>query len=94
MISKDELLKTIKTYEAEPPSFQNIERLANLYIVYNQFYNSKTEEKTVEQDGEFWEVIKGKSKDQVLVIMAELLETLEVLYPKVYNNIIKKLSDL
>ena len=93
MISKDELLETIKTYEAEPPSFQNIERLANLYIVYNQNYKNKTEEKTVEQDGEFWEVIRNKDKDQVLMIMAELMETLEVLYPKVYQSVITKIKD-
>ena len=93
MITERELIEAIRECEEEPPSFASIKKLANLYIVYNQLYG-KAEPIKTEKSGEFWNAVNGKDAEKVLVIMAELMETLEVLYPKVYNNIIKKLSDL
>ena len=93
MITEKELIEAIRECEEEPPSFTSIKKLANLYIVYNQLYG-KAEPIKTEKSGEFWNAVNGKDAEKVLVIMAELMETLEVLYPKVYNNIIKKLSDL
>ena len=93
MITERELIEAIRECEEEPPSFTSIKKLANLYIVYNQLYG-KAEPIKTEKSGEFWNAVNGKDAEKVLVIMAELMETLEVLYPKVYNNIIKKLSDL
>lgn len=93
MITERELIEAISECEEEPPSFTSIKKLANLYIVYNQLYG-KAEPIKTEKNGEFWNAVNGKNAEKVLEIMAELMETLEVLYPKVYNNIIKKLSDL
>lgn len=93
MITERELIEAIRECEEEPPSFTSIKKLANLYIVYNQLYG-KAEPIKTEKSGEFWNAVNGKDAEKVLVIMAELMESLEVLYPKVYNNIIKKLLDL
>ena len=93
MITERELIEAISECEKEPPSFTSIKKLANLYIVYNQLYG-KAEPIKTEKSGEFWNAVNGKNAEKVLEIMAELMETLEVLYPKVYGSIIKKLSDL
>lgn len=94
MITERELIEAISECEEEPPSFTSIKKLANLYIVYNQLYGKAEPKIKTEKNGEFWNAVNGKNAEKVLEIMAELMETLEVLYPKVYNNIIKKLSDL
>lgn len=93
MITERELIEAIRECEEEPPSFTSIKKLANLFIVYNQLYG-KAEPIKTEKSGEFWNAVNGKNAEKVLAIMAELMETLEVLYPKVYGSIIKKLSDL
>jgi hypothetical protein len=94
MITERELIEAIRECEEEPPSFTSIKKLANLYIVYNQLYGKAEPKIKTEKNGEFWNAVNGKDAEKVLVIMAELMETLEVLYPKVYGSIIKKLSDL
>ena len=92
MITERELIEAIRECEEEPPSFTSIKKLANLYIVYNQLYG-KAEPIKTEKSGEFWNAVNGKNAEKVLEIMAELMESLEVLYPKVYQSVITKIKD-
>lgn len=38
MITKNELLKSIREFEKNPQSYNDIEKLATFYIVYNQLF--------------------------------------------------------
>ncbi len=98
MITERDLLEAIEECEAEPPSFTSIKKLANLYVVYDHLYGTPKPRVgsiiLTKEDGEFWDSVNGKDINKVLAVMAELMESLEVLYPKVYQSVIKKIKEL
>lgn len=96
MITERELLEAIGECENEPPSFTSIKKLASLYIVYDHLYGMSHEEKRTRttRHSEFLQVAEGKETGAVLDIMDELMQTLSVLYPKAYYDIIRKIKEL
>ena len=92
MITERELIEAIRECEEEPPSFTSVKKLANLYIVYDHLYGKAEPKIKTEKNGEFWIAVNGKNSEKVLEIMAELMETLAVLYPKVYQSVMTKIK--
>lgn len=57
-------------------------------------YQSKNEEVVSEYgDSEFYKVIAGRDADKMWEIINELMDTLAILNPKLYNSVIEKLRD-
>ena len=101
MIRQDDLIQAIEECEQGACSFQNCDRLASLYIVYDHLFPTaeprrKTFAETIiqkEGDTDFLRAIKGKSADQVWSLMDELMTTLQTLQPRLYEGVMRKLNE-
>lgn len=100
MFAKRELLDAISECENAPESYQKCERLATFYTLYDHLYpNSNANVEQVTEsivdnygDSEFFKAVEGVNAKDAWAIMSELMETMKVMQPKVYNSIMYKLS--
>ena len=81
-------------------SFEVCRRLADLYICRDELrgrkhQSSPTSSNIGEVSGsEFLEAVSGKDAASVLSVMDEYMDTIKVLYPKVYDTIMNKINSL
>lgn len=107
MITKNELLEAITEIEEKPSSFQNCEKLAVLYTVYNQLYEDKfsqvieygyseKNEATgkFEGDSEFIQIVNLKGINKCIGAISELVEVIQITNPKLYAGLMRKLYDV
>ena len=103
MLSKRELIKAIENCENAPESYQNCEKLATFYTLYDHYYGESPQysgapevEKIIQTDdkSDFGRAIDGKPSEKVWPIMSELLETVKAISPRLYDGVITKLNDL
>ena len=100
MLDKKELEKAIQECEDAPVSFDNAHKLATLYNLYDRQYSEKipiTETYIEEVIGyygntDFYKLIDGKQAESVWQVMNELMETLEVINPRLYEAVLRKLK--
>ena len=102
MFSEAELSKAISEIEKSSATYQDAEKLATFYILYDHLY--KKEQYQIEQvrevtidryDGsEFYRLISDKNARFVWEIMNETMEILKVAQPEIYNAVISKLIKL
>lgn len=95
MFSKRELLAAIDELEASPATYQNAEKLATFYSLYDHLYVEKepmsriesVREVTIDRygDSEFLEAITDKNPEDVWMVMDELMSTLQALNPRLYQ---------
>ena len=89
MFSKNELLNAIDELEKAPATYQNAEKLAVFYLLFDHLYVQK------EPDGsEFYEAISGHEAAQVWAVLDELMATLQLLQPKLYSATIDKIKGI
>lgn len=100
MITREWLLDAIDECECEPLTTANIQRLANLYIIYNHHYSQPTQNRKTEKvivtsgTSDFLKSVDGKSADDVFYIIDELVETIQLIQPALYYGLIKKIQEL
>lgn len=91
------------------PNSSTCLKLASYLTIRDHMFGSKTEERveipqssysfsngnTINMNGrsEFANIVNGKSVDSVLRIINELMETLHVLNPRLYDSVIMKLEE-
>ena len=102
MFTKDEILDAIDELEEAPATFQNAEKLATFYSLYDHLYVRKEPMMSFESvkeviidrygDSEFLQIIEGKYPEDIWLIMDELMDAVRVLQPKLYNATIEKLK--
>lgn len=103
MIPLDVINGEIASLETKEPTYVIMEKLAWLYIVRDHItlpIESPQEQNvvvtsgiiTTDGDSEFMVAIKGKSVDEVLHIVDELMQTVQVLQPKLYDAVLRKLE--
>lgn len=95
MFSKKELLEAIDELEASPATYQNAEKLATFYSLYDHLYVEKepmsriesVREVTIDRygDSEFLEAITDKNPEDIWMVMDELMSTLQALNPRLYQ---------
>lgn len=95
MFSKRELLAAIDELEASPATYQNAEKLATFYSLYDHLYVEKepmsriesVREVTIDRygDSEFLEAITDKNPEGIWMVMDELMSTLQALNPRLYQ---------
>ena len=95
MFSKRELLEAIDELEASPATYQNAEKLATFYSLYDHLYVEKepmsriesVREVTIDRygDSEFLEAITDKKSEDIWMVMDELMSTLQALNPRLYQ---------
>lgn len=103
MFSKNELLDAIDELEMAPATFQNAEKLATFYTLYDHLYGQKPPESrilparevTIDRYGgsEFLQVIEGQKAEDAWATMDELMTTIKALQPKLYQATIDRLKD-
>lgn len=101
MFSKGQLLDAIEELEMSPATYQNAEKLATFYSLYDHLYVHQEPMSRVETisetiidkygDSEFFNVINGKDAYDVWSVMDELMTTIQVLQPKLYQATLDKI---
>ena len=97
MLNLDEINGEIAQLENRPTTYATIERLAWLYIVrdHNTLAASPpavaVEQTVPEGKTEFCRACAGKPIRSVMDVMDELMDTLHVVEPRLYNAVLQKL---
>lgn len=108
MLTKKELQNAIDQFESAPMTYQNCEKLATFYALYDHMYGERVpqeenysrkeraDETKIKVSGtsEFLRLINGKSSEKVWQVMDELMETIQITSPRLYNGVIRKIEDL
>lgn len=73
--------------------YGNQEQRISIPEIPKYSYATEPSEKIIEYEGnsEFSQIINGKSEHEVFLVVDELMEMLKLLYPKIYNSVIRKL---
>ena len=102
MFSRKELLSAIAECEAGTNNFQNCQKLATLYTIYDHLYTEPvTLQETVQEnkigdygDSDFLQTVSGKKAEEVWKVVDELMETVNALQPKLYEAVLRKLKEV
>ena len=92
---------------ARNPTAKTCIQLAAFYTIYDHLYPQQTDQKeavpqrifqTVEEDtiadygdSEFYRLISGRKAADVWAVMNELMETLQVINPRLYDGVIREI---
>lgn len=103
MISQRELLKAIEDLEKNANSLQGFEKLSALYTVYDHLYgqpieyaNIRTETESIIEvngDNDFLRAINGKEAGKMWGIMSELMESVKLIQPRLYEAVMQKINE-
>ena len=101
MIDRADLEQSIAEWESVPATYQSIEKLADLYTVYNHLFARPGEivqcaawYEGVQTESEFLVTAAKKDITEVMILMDELMESVQVLNPKLYAGVMQRLADL
>lgn len=98
MINPDELDKTILELETRhDTTYSTCERLAWLYIVRDHITGQQTAQPvplTVDSSSEFLQAVDGKDSVAVFAVMDDLMDTLKVTAPRVYESTMRRISEI
>lgn len=98
MYSESELLKAIEELEKATPTYQNAEKLATFYVIYDHLYGVNKNEPAVETvidryNGSFlYQVISGRNAKEVWRIINDMMKTVKAIQPKLYEETIRKIG--
>lgn len=103
MFSKNELLDAIDELEMSPATYQNAEKLAVFYLLFDHLYIKKEPVNRIEQvrevtidnygDSDFLRVVSGQKAKDVWMIINELMDAIKTLQPRLYQATIEKLKE-
>ena len=90
----DEVNSEIAKLESLPASYQNIERLAWLYIVRDHLTGSTHPPvgEMPQGESEYFCACAGKSVTEVMGVMDELMDALMIMQPRLYSAVLSKLN--
>ena len=102
MITIEQINGEIAVLEDEKPTHVVMGKLANLYTVRDHMGIGEPEivtpvvsERVVyDGSGEFAMAIRGKDVNAVLPVIDELMSTIEVLNPRLYQSVLRKLEEV
>lgn len=104
MFTRSELIDSIDELEHAPKTYQNMQKLATFYSIYDHLYGysySAPPQESVKQtivddfgDSEFLQSVKDKNADQIFEIIDELMETIRMLQPRLYEATLTEIRRL
>lgn len=97
MFSESELLKAIDEIEKTSATYQDAEKLATFYILYDHLYKPEPiREVTIDRysGSELYRLISGKKADDVWGVINEAMELIKVAQPEIYNAVVSRLIKL
>lgn len=83
----------IARLEYMEPSYANYSKLADLYTIRNQM-DHRPEAVPTHGESDFLRLASEKEGEDVWEILDELMRTLEVTNPRVYNSVMRRISAL
>ena len=96
MITEQALWDAIKETEQQRDGFQKCQKLATYYTLLNYLYphdeGMSFDPAPVYGDSEFLTAASGKSASDVWRLMDELMDTLQVVYPRLYDGVMMRLK--
>lgn len=105
MISMEQISGEIAALEEEKPTHSVMQKLAALYTVRDHMVLaaqpapasaivSETIPDTGINSGEFLQAISGMEIKELLPILEDLMSTLQVVQPRLYDGVMRKVKDL
>lgn len=105
MITERDLLEEIEECQRQPITDKKFERLASCFVVYDHLFGAPINSCysyanevgkpiiTTTSDTEFLTAVNGKDTERVLMVLDELMETIKVLHPRMYDAVLQKIKD-
>ena len=101
MLSKRDLERTIEDLERNPCSFQDCQKLATFYTIYDHLYGdpvakeAKVERETVGDFGssDFLQAIRGMDAERAWVLMDELMSAVQITNKRLYESVLRKIAE-
>lgn len=100
MFTEVELLDAINELLNARHSVQNCEKLASVYTVLDHLYPTERENQMQETiigkygNTDFLSEVAGKPARDVWLLVDDLIETLAIINPKLFDNFINKLNEI
>lgn len=102
MFSESELSKAIAELEKAPSTFQDVEKLAVFYVIYDHLYKKQEpeiepiKEVTINRynGSEFYQAISCKKARDVWRIMNDVMIMIKAIQPQIYKSIIQRINKL
>lgn len=101
MISRRELDGAIRECEDAPVSYQVCEKLATFYTVRDHLNDEPFEDEHSYDapegigdygESDFLQAIKGRSEGEILAIMDELMQTILITNPRLYQGVMRRIK--
>lgn len=107
MITEQDLKQAIAECQGERnPNANTCIKLAAYYTIYEQMYGRKTEQpsftgystasaSTISYvgDSDFAKAMSGKNTNDIMPILDELMSTVQILYPRLYDSVMIKIEN-
>ena len=108
MITEQDLKQAIAECQGERnPNANTCIKLAAYYTIYDQMYGKKMEQPSFTGystasaptisyvgDSDFAKAMSGKNTTDIMPILDELMSTLEILYPRLYDSVMAKIQSV
>ena len=97
MFSEAELSKAISEIENSSATYQDAEKLATFYILYDHLHKPEPiREVTIDRynGSELYRLISGKNAVDVWNVINEAMELVKVAQPDIYNAVVSRLIKL
>ena len=102
MFSESELIKAIEELEKAPLTFQNAEKLAVFYTLYDHLLSAQRSNNGINKEITicryegtcFYQAISGRNAKEVWRIMNELMKVIKVSQPELYESTLRKINSI
>ena len=91
MIDMNEIEVEIDRLESEELTYANCAKLADLYIIRENFKGTVDASRSSFGQSEFLQICSNAPIENVLSVLDEHMECIRVLYPKEYSAILRKI---
>lgn len=110
MITKQDLDEAIAECQGQRnPNANTCIKLASFFIIRRELFKEDKEDEQFSQpmfsyssgenigrygNSEFLEAVEGKPIENVMLVMNELMDSMQVLQPRIYDSVMRKVSGL
>ena len=97
MLNIEEINKTILDLEQHDTTYAVCEKLSWLYIVRDHLTNQQQKQPvplSVSGDSEFLQAVDGKESTAAWLVIDDLMDTLKIVNPRVYESVLRKIREL
>lgn len=101
MIRETDILEAIAECQGEKnPNATTCRNLAAFYTILDHIrevpgvsHDNHAEVITYESDSEFSKAVRGRTLEQIMPVLDDLMETIQAMYPRMYDAVMRKLKE-